>query len=202
MRTSCLLEDSPTLETGTRSPTIREHLAAILTHLGEDTAREGLRETPVRYEKAMKFLTSGYQEDLESLVGDAIFRESSDGIVIVRDIELFSLCEHHLLPFYGRAHVGYLPDGKVIGLSKIPRIVDAFARRLQVQERLTTQVGEALTRILEPKGVAVVIEASHLCMMMRGVQKQESRTTTSFVGGAFRQDATLRQEFLSLLGRP
>jgi GTP cyclohydrolase IA len=202
MRTSILLEESLHDVKGDERSQIQKNIASTLTRLGEDLSREGLLETPARYEKAMRFLTSGYETDLEELVGNAVFTERSDGIVIVRDIELYSLCEHHLLPFFGRAHVAYLPDGKVIGLSKIPRIVDAFARRLQVQERLTTQVGEALTRLLEPRGVAVVIEASHLCMMMRGVEKQDSRTTTSFMSGAFRQDPATRQEFLTLLGRP
>jgi GTP cyclohydrolase I len=192
MRT-CLLAEDTSL--------IRNHIGSILSELGENTEREGLIDTPKRYEKAMRFLTSGYKIDLQELVGKAVFREDSEGIVIVRDIELFSLCEHHLLPFFGKAHVAYLPAGKVIGLSKIPRIVDAFARRLQVQERLTTQIGKALTELLNPKGVAVVIEAAHMCMMMRGVEKQRSMTTTSSMQGEFLNDATLRQEFLALLGR-
>jgi GTP cyclohydrolase I len=189
-------------EAGPDRSLIQDHLTGILSELGEDMSREGLRDTPKRYEKAMRFLTSGYEVDLRELVGDAVFHETSDGIVIVRDIELFSLCEHHLLPFYGKAHVAYLPAGKVIGLSKIPRIVDAFARRLQVQERLTTQVGDALCEVLQPKGVAVVIEAAHLCMMMRGVEKQRSMTTTSCMRGEFLANASLRQEFLALLARP
>src|SRR6185437_179872 len=160
-----------------------------------------LQETPRRFEKAMRFLTSGYQSDLRKIVGNAVFKEESDGIVLVRDIELFSLCEHHLLPFFGRAHVAYLPAGRVIGLSKIPRIVDVFARRLQVQERLTNQVGKALNELLQPKGVAVVIEAAHMCMMMRGVEKQRSMTTTSFMHGEFLESPSLRQEFLGLLNR-
>lgn len=178
---------------------IRGDISRILTNLGEDVEREGLLDTPARYEKAMRFLTSGYQTDLQKLVGSALFEEQSEGMVLVRDIEFFSLCEHHLLPFIGKAHVAYLPSGKVIGLSKIPRIVDAFARRLQVQERLTTQIGQALTEILRPRGVAVVIEASHLCMMMRGVEKQRSTTTTNFMQGEFQTHPHLRQEFHALL---
>jgi GTP cyclohydrolase I len=184
-----------------RPADIAEHIESILSLLGEDSSREGLRDTPRRYEKAMRFLTSGYTTNIDRLVGDAIFNEASDGIVIVRDIELFSLCEHHLLPFFGRAHVAYLPDGKVIGLSKVPRIVDAFARRLQVQERLTQQIADELVRVLHPKGVAVIIEANHMCMMMRGVEKQNSFTTTSSMRGEFHANATTRQELLSLLNR-
>lgn len=168
--------------------------------LGEDIHREGLRDTPKRHAKAMAFLTSGYHTNIDKMVGKALFKEDSSEIVIVRDIELFSLCEHHLLPFYGKAHVAYIPNGKIIGLSKIPRIVDAFARRLQVQERLTTQISGELQRILNPLGVAVIIEAFHLCMMMRGVEKQSSYTITSSVLGAFHDDPTTRQEFMSLLG--
>jgi GTP cyclohydrolase IA len=181
--------------------TIEQNISSILAQLGENLSREGLRETPRRYEKAMQFLTSGYQVDLKQLVGNAVFKETADGIVIVRDIEVFSLCEHHLLPFFGKAHVAYLPAGRVIGLSKIPRIVDAFARRLQVQERLTQQIGEGLAELLQPKGVAVVIEAAHMCMMMRGVEKQRSMTTTSHMHGEFLSNASLRQEFLALLNR-
>ena len=172
---------------------------ANLEALGEDTSREGLQDTPKRHAKAMRFLTSGYHVDIDKMVGKALFKEDSNGIVIVRDIELFSLCEHHLLPFYGKAHVAYIPDGRVIGLSKIPRIVDAFARRLQVQERLTTQISEELMRILKPLGVAVIIESSHLCMMMRGVEKQNSYTITSSMLGVFRTNATTRKELLALL---
>ncbi len=178
---------------------ITQHLESILTLLGEDTSREGLKDTPKRYAKAMSFLTSGYEKNIDELVGKALFTEGSSEIVIVRDIELFSLCEHHLLPFYGRAHVAYIPNGKIIGLSKIPRIVDAFARRLQVQERLTTQISAELNRILKPLGVAVIIEAFHLCMMMRGVEKQQSYTITSSVLGAFREDPITRQELLHLM---
>lgn len=178
------------------------HIRSILELLGEDTGREGLKETPKRYAKAMQFLTSGYKTDFDKLVGKALFSESAAGseIVIVRDIELFSLCEHHLLPFIGKAHVAYIPNGKIIGLSKIPRIIDGYARRLQVQERLTTQIAGHLMQILKPLGVAVIIESSHLCMMMRGVEKQNSYTITSSMLGVFREDARSRQELLSLLG--
>ncbi|OFZ19805.1 MAG: GTP cyclohydrolase I FolE [Bdellovibrionales bacterium GWB1_55_8] len=179
---------------------ISKQIRGILENLGEDTNREGLRDTPERYATAMKFLTSGYTKNIDSIVNGAIFDEGVSDIVIVRDIELFSLCEHHLLPFYGKAHVAYIPNGKIIGLSKIPRIIDAFARRLQVQERLTSQIAEELKRVLQPEGVAVVIEAFHLCMMMRGVEKQQSYTITSSVHGSFRDDPATRQEFMQLLG--
>lgn len=178
---------------------ITQHIHEILKLLGEDTTREGLQETPKRYAKAMEFLTSGYTRDIDQIVGKALFTEGSSEIVIVRDIELFSLCEHHLLPFYGKAHVAYIPNGKIIGLSKIPRIVDTFARRLQVQERLTTQISGEIDRILKPLGVAVIIEAFHLCMMMRGVEKQQSYTITSSMTGAFRDDPITRKELLHLL---
>ncbi|MGZ3689288.1 MAG: GTP cyclohydrolase I FolE [Bdellovibrionota bacterium] len=177
-----------------------ENMRSTLKTLGEDVEREGLKDTPKRYAKAMSFLTSGYNKSVKEVVGKALFTEGSSEIVIVRDIELFSLCEHHLLPFYGKAHVAYIPNGKIIGLSKIPRIVDVFARRLQVQERLTTQISEALEQTLEPLGVAVIIEAFHLCMMMRGVEKQSSYTITSSMLGAFRNDPTTRKELLHLLG--
>jgi GTP cyclohydrolase I len=173
-------------------------LKNVLEHLGEDPAREGLVLTPQRAEKAMRFLTSGYQTDIDQIVNNALFKVEYDEMVIVKDIEFFSLCEHHLLPFYGKVHVAYLPGERVIGLSKIPRIVDMFARRLQVQERLTQQVAETLRDVLEPKGVGVICEARHFCMMMRGVEKQHSGTVTSSMLGAFRQKAT-RDEFLSLV---
>jgi GTP cyclohydrolase I len=179
---------------------IASNMRSTLGLLGEDVNREGLLRTPERYAKAMEFLTSGYRRNIDEVVGDALFTEDSSEIVIVRDIELFSLCEHHLLPFSGRAHVAYIPDGKIIGLSKIPRIVDAFSRRLQVQERLTTQIANELQRILKPLGVAVIVEATHLCMMMRGVEKQSSYTITSAMLGAFRNDPTTRKELMSLLG--
>ncbi len=151
--------------------------------------------------KSLEFLTSGYRESVEEVVGEGVFNEDGDEMVVVRDVELYSLCEHHILPFTGKAHVAYLPDGKIVGLSKIPRIIDVFARRLQVQERLTTQVANALQEVLQPKGVAVVIEAHHMCMMMRGVQKQNSFATTSCMLGYFKRDSKTRAEFLNLIGR-
>lgn len=181
-------------------PVIADHMSSILETLGEDLNREGLRDTPMRYARAMRFLTSGYVADIGEIVGSAIFHEDSSEIVLVRDIEFFSMCEHHMLPFYGSAHVAYLPNGKIIGLSKIPRIVDAYSRRLQVQERLTTQIANTLMDRLDPLGVAVVIEAFHMCMMMRGVEKQNSRTVTSAMMGEFRDNPTTRKEVLSLLG--
>jgi len=179
---------------------IEQNIRSTLQILGENPKREGLLDTPKRYAKAMEFLTSGYTNDIDQIVGDALFQENSSEIVIVRDIELFSLCEHHLLPFYGKAHVAYIPNGKIIGLSKIPRIIDAYSRRLQVQERLTTQIAEELVRILNPLGVAVILEASHLCMMMRGVEKQNSYTVTSSMRGVFREDPMTRSELMDLLG--
>jgi GTP cyclohydrolase I len=166
--------------------------------IGEDPRREGLLNTPERVAKAMKFLTEGYNSSAEEVVGDGIFEEEHDNMIMVRDIELYSLCEHHMLPFFGKAHVAYIPNGKIVGLSKIPRIVDVFARRLQVQERLTEQIAEGLCSVLHPSGVGVVIEAYHLCMMMRGVQKQNSKTITSALRGAFREDPKTRDEFLRL----
>ncbi|MCC7442964.1 MAG: GTP cyclohydrolase I FolE [Bdellovibrionales bacterium] len=191
----------PCTETDEKRRKIESNLHATLTLLGEDPKREGLVRTPYRYAKAMQFLTSGYRTTLKEIVGTALFKDDGDGgIVLVRDVELFSLCEHHLLPFYGRAHVAYIPKGKIVGLSKIPRIVNHFARRLQVQERLTTQIGEALMNVLKPQGVAVVIEAAHMCMMMRGVEKLNSRTITSCMLGVFRENDATRKELLSLLG--
>jgi GTP cyclohydrolase I len=178
---------------------IENSIKNILSFIGEDPEREGLIETPKRVAKSYEYLTSGYHMKMEDLVNGAIFHEGNKGMVIVQDIELYSLCEHHLLPFYGKACVAYIPDEKIIGLSKIPRIVDMFARRLQVQERLTDQISNALWKILEPKGVAVVIEAKHLCMMMRGVEKQNSFMTTSSVLGEFHDDQPTRMEFLSLI---
>ena len=166
--------------------------------IGEDPKREGLLETPHRVARAMKFLTEGYESSAEEVVGKGIFKEEHDNMIMVRDIELYSLCEHHMLPFFGKAHVAYIPNGKIVGLSKIPRIVDVYARRLQVQERLTEQIAEGLCRVLNPSGVGVVIEAYHLCMMMRGVQKQNSKTITSALRGAFREDHKTRDEFLRL----
>ncbi|MDH4263480.1 MAG: GTP cyclohydrolase I FolE [Spirochaetia bacterium] len=171
----------------------------ILGYIGEDPEREGLKDTPKRVAKSYEFLTSGYNIKIEEIVNGAIFQEGNKGMVIVQDIELYSLCEHHLLPFYGKACVAYIPNEKIIGLSKIPRIVDMFARRLQVQERLTDQISNALWDILQPHGVAVVIEAKHLCMMMRGVEKQNSFMTTSSVLGEFHDSQPTRMEFLSLI---
>ena len=165
--------------------------------LGEETEREGLRRTPERVEASLKWLTRGYQQSVEAVVRDAVFEEPHESMILVRDIEIYSLCEHHMLPFFGKAHVAYLPQGRIIGLSKIPRVVDVFARRLQVQERLTDQVADALMAVLEPCGVGVVVEAYHLCMMMRGVEKQHSKTVTSALRGVF-LDGTTRDEFLRL----
>ncbi len=172
---------------------------AILERLGEDPTREGLVKTPERAGKAMRFLTKGYEEDAEAILRSAMFREDYSEMVIVKDIELYSLCEHHLLPFYGKAHVAYIPNGHIVGLSKIPRVIDVFARRLQVQERLTDQILHCIQNTLNPLGVAIVIEAKHMCMMMRGVQKQNSLTTTSAFTGEFQRVET-RSEFLSLIG--
>lgn len=173
----------------------------LLVVLGEDPSREGLTKTPKRVESSFKFLTHGYRQDIEKILNGAIFEEKYDEMVVVKDIDLFSLCEHHLLPFYGKAHVAYLPDRKIIGLSKIPRVVDVFARRLQVQERLTSQIADCLMGHLKPKGVAVIIEAFHLCMAMRGVEKKESFCITSSMLGMFRSDSRSRSEFLSLIGK-
>jgi GTP cyclohydrolase I len=179
---------------------MRELIEKLLVELGEDPSREGLQNTPERVAKSMKFLTGGYWVNIEELVNDALFEDpNTDEMVIVKDIDVFSLCEHHMLPFFGKCHVSYIPNGKIIGLSKIPRIVDAFGRRLQVQERLTTQIANSLNDILKPKGVAVVVDALHLCMSMRGVEKQNSYTTTSSMLGAFKTNPSIRSEFLSLL---
>ncbi len=166
--------------------------------LGEDPEREGLLKTPQRVANSMTFLTEGYSSSAEEVVGKGVFKEEHDNMIMVRDIELYSLCEHHMLPFFGKAHVAYIPNGKIVGLSKIPRIVDVYARRLQVQERLTEQIADGLCRVVHPSGVGVVIEAYHLCMMMRGVQKQNSKTITSALRGAFREDPKTRDEFLRL----
>ena len=169
-----------------------------LALLGEDPERDGILSTPKRVAKAMAWLTRGYEMDARDVIGDALFEVDSEGMVMVRDIELYSLCEHHMLPFFGKAHVAYIPDGKIVGLSKLPRVVEVFARRLQVQERLTEQVAGALEEVLQPKGVGVVLECAHLCMMMRGVEKQNSKTITSAMRGSFRDDFKTRDEFLRL----
>lgn len=176
-------------------------VARLLEELGEDTTREGLVDTPRRVADSLRFLTEGYDLDPAEIVGDAVFNEDYDDLVVVRDVNFFSLCEHHLLPFFGRAHIAYLPRGRVVGLSKLPRIVDAFAHRLQLQERLTRQIAQALNEVLEPDGVAVVVEARHLCMEMRGVEKQGSETLTSCMLGTFRDDPRTRAEFLELIRR-
>jgi GTP cyclohydrolase IA len=175
------------------------HIRALIEAVGEAPRREGLRDTPKRAAAALRFLTQGYRLKLEDIVNNAIFESHNDEMVIVRDIELYSLCEHHMLPFIGRAHVAYLPDRKVIGLSKIPRIVDMYARRLQIQENLTRQIADSVRKVTGAKGVGVVIEAKHLCMMMRGVEKQNSSMTTSAMLGRFRQDPRTRTEFLTLI---
>lgn len=177
---------------------IKESYSTIIKKLGEDIARDGLIKTPERAAKAMQFLTQGYEQDAAEILESAMFDETYDEMVIVKDIEIYSLCEHHILPFFGKVHIAYIPNGKIVGLSKIPRIVDVFARRLQVQERLTEQILNCINDTLNPQGVAVVIEASHMCMMMRGVQKQNSVTTTSGFKGAFRNMET-RNEFLKLI---
>ena len=181
---------------------LRDHVRAILAGLGEDPEREGLLKTPERVEKSLKFLTSGYETDAKTLLNEALFTVSYDEMVTITNIECFSMCEHHLLPFFGKAHVAYLPQGKVVGLSKIPRLVDMYARRLQVQERLTVEIAEAIEKWVQPRGVAVVVEAMHLCMIMRGVQKQHSVAVTSCMLGAFREQQQTREEFLSLIRKP
>jgi GTP cyclohydrolase IA len=173
----------------------------VIREIGEDPEREGLLHTPGRVADSLRFLLSGYQRNVADVINGAVYAEAYQEMVLVRDIEVYSLCEHHLLPFFGKAHVAYLPRGRIVGLSKLPRIVDVFARRLQVQERLTTQIANALDEALDPFGVAVVIDASHLCMMMRGVEKQNSRTVTSALTRAFQTDPKCRNEFLDLLGR-
>ena len=178
---------------------LREHYKAILELLGEDPAREGLLKTPERVAKAMSFLTQGYEDDPLSIIRSATFKEEYRQMVLVKDIELYSLCEHHMLPFYGKAHVAYIPNGYITGLSKIARVVEAYARRLQVQERLTVQIRDCIQKALNPLGVAVVIEASHMCMQMRGVEKQSSSTTTSAFTGAFLTQMQTREEFIHLI---
>ena len=173
----------------------------VLLRLGEDPERHGLQRTPVRIANALTFLTSGYKQTVEEVVEGAIFPDECDEMVVVKDVEFYSQCEHHMLPFFGRVHVGYVPDGKIIGLSKIARVVDVFARRLQVQERMTSQIAEGLMEILTPRGVGVVVEARHFCMMMRGVQKQNSSTLSSAMRGIFQEDARTRMEFMDLIRR-
>jgi GTP cyclohydrolase I len=182
-----------------KTETIADLVRRMLVMIGEDPERDGLRRTPERFEKALRFLTSGYQEDPEKLLNGAMFSVGYDQMVLVKDIEVYSLCEHHLLPFFGKCHVAYIPDKKVVGLSKIPRLVNMFARRLQIQERLTNQIATAIQQKIAPLGVGVVIEARHLCMVMRGVEKQNSQTVTSAMLGAFRENVQTREEFLSLI---
>ncbi len=186
----------------TEASSIRPQVRAIIESMGEDPDRPGLQRTPERVEKAYRWMTRGYEMSVADVVAGGVFEESHENMILVRDIELYSMCEHHLLPFFGRAHVAYLPKGRIIGLSKLPRIVEIFARRLQVQERLTDQVADAVMEVLEPSGVGVVIEASHLCMMMRGVEKQNSTTVTSALRGVFKDDARTREEFLRLVHGP
>jgi GTP cyclohydrolase I len=174
-------------------------IAEIIRRLDPDPGREGLRDTPRRVVEALRFYCKGYDQDPFDVIGDALYEPETDEMVVVKDIELYSMCEHHLAPFFGKAHVAYIPSGKIVGLSKVARLVDVYARRLQVQERMTTQIAKALNQVLEPKGVAVVIQAAHLCMMMRGVQKQNSSTTTSCLTGLFRTDERTRAEFLKLV---
>ncbi len=182
-------------------PDLETTVLHLLVHVGEDPERAGLLRTPARVAEALRFLTSGYEIDVDRLINGAVYEEDVDEMVVVKDIELYSMCEHHLLPFTGKCHVAYLPKRKIIGLSKVPRIVDAFSRRLQVQERLTTEIAKAIERHLEPRGVGVVIEAAHLCMMMRGVGKQNSKAVTSCMLGRFRSDVKTRSEFLNLIVR-
>jgi GTP cyclohydrolase I len=185
--------------TSLTSATFEDLVREMIVRLGEDPQREGLTNTPERVRKAMQFLTKGYSEDPEALLKAALFTVNYDEMVIVKDVEVFSLCEHHMLPFFGKVHVAYVPNGKVIGLSKIPRLIELFSRRLQIQERLTTQIAEAIQKVIEPQGVGVVIEARHLCMMMRGVEKQHSAAVTSSMLGCFRSEDETRSEFLSLI---
>ena len=186
----------------TKAPEIRHHIRAIIEAIDPDPDRPGLERTPERVEKAYRWLTKGYESSVADVVGSGVFEESHENMILVRDIELYSMCEHHMLPFFGKAHVAYVPNGRIIGLSKLPRIVEVFARRLQVQERLTDQVADAVMEVLEPAGVGVVVQAAHLCMMMRGVEKQNSTTVTSALRGIFKDDARTREEFLRLVHGP
>ena len=192
-------EAGPPASSPGRKLEFEELVRRMLPYLGEDPGREGLLRTPARVAKSLRWLTRGYGKSVADVVGNAVFEEKHESMVLVRDIEVYSLCEHHMLPFFGKAHIAYYPDGRIIGLSKLPRIVDVFARRLQVQERMTDQIADALMTVLEPMGVGVVVEAYHLCMMMRGVQKQNSKTVTSALRGIFRDDAKTRDEFLRLV---
>ena len=178
---------------------LEDHYRSIISQLGENPEREGLQKTPERVAKAMKFLTNGYEINPDDLINQAIFHEEYSEMVIVKDIDVYSMCEHHMLPFFGKAHVAYIPDGKIVGLSKIPRVIDAYSRRLQVQERLTIEIRDCIQRTLEPKGVAVVVECCHMCMAMRGVQKQNSVTTTSAFTGLFLKNDSTRKEFINLV---
>ena len=193
-----MMNDNFNIDTLPITEEIKGHFSEVINLLGEDTSREGLVKTPERASKAIKFLTEGYEMDPQQILQSAMFKENYNEMVIVKDIELYSLCEHHMLPFFGKAHIAYIPNGHIVGLSKIPRVVDVFARRLQVQERLTEQILDCINDTLQPEGVAVVIEASHMCMMMRGVQKQNSTTTTSGFRGSFKETDT-RNEFLKLI---
>lgn len=188
------------MATGPAGSPFQQAVRSMLRELDPEPDREGLRATPRRVEQAFRFYTEGYAQDPKAVIGSALFEPETDEMVLVKDIEVYSMCEHHLAPFFGKAHVAYLPRGKIVGLSKVARLVDTFARRLQVQERLTQQVARALEEILQPKGVGVIIEAAHLCMMMRGVQKQNSKTVTSCLLGLFRSDERTRAEFLNLAG--
>jgi GTP cyclohydrolase IA len=184
-----------------KEESIAELARTMITRLGEDPTREGLRRTPERFERALRYLTSGYHQDPEKVLNGAMFAVCYDQMVVVKDIDLFSLCEHHILPFFGKCHVAYIPDKRVVGLSKIPRLVNMFSRRLQIQERLTNQIAQAIQKVIQPLGVGVVIEARHLCMVMRGVEKHRTETITSAMLGAFRENQRTREEFLSLIGR-
>ncbi|OGU82389.1 MAG: GTP cyclohydrolase I FolE [Stygiobacter sp. RIFOXYA12_FULL_38_9] len=178
-----------------------DSVKTILSEVGEDMSREGLLKTPSRVAKSFEFLTDGYRKNIDEILNDAIFDEKYDEMVIVKDIDFYSMCEHHLLPFYGKIHIAYIPNGKIVGLSKIPRIVEMYARRLQVQERMTQEVADTLEKYLQPRGVAIVAEGYHMCMMMRGVEKQNSITTTSAMHGIFKEDARTRAEFLNLIAK-
>jgi GTP cyclohydrolase I len=202
MKNKAAVKVMPAQESTIASSSIASRTREILEILGEDPTREGLVKTPERYEKALRYITSGYHTNLDQIVNGALFHVKCDEMVVIKDIEFFSSCEHHLLPFFGKMHVAYLPKDKVIGLSKIPRIVDMFARRLQLQERLTQQVAEAIEEVISPRGVGVLCEAQHFCMMMRGVEKQHSGTVTSTMLGSFRTHKATRDEFLSLTRRP